>query len=135
MGSLVPWRATLAGAALALAAMQAASTGSGQAFAQSYPARPIRVLLPFAGGTDAVARLLAPRMSPALGQQLVPEPRLGARLNAEAVAAMNSPDIRARLAELGGDPASGTPEQAAEFLRREYEQWGRVIREAGIKAE
>src|SRR5207245_2749706 len=38
------------------------------AAAQSYPSRPIRLLLPFAGGTDAVARLLAFKMSPALGR-------------------------------------------------------------------
>jgi tripartite-type tricarboxylate transporter receptor subunit TctC len=320
MGLFARSRTLLAAAALALGA---------QAFAQSYPSRPIRVILPFAGGTDAVARLLSAKMSPALGQQLVPEPRLGAggniaheavakaapdgytllmaapplvlnphlnkvnydplrdlapiglitaipnvlvvhpsvpaktmdelialarknpgkltyasggvgsanhlagellksvtktdivhvpyksatialtgamghevdivivaassvaamvkdgrmralavldskrvgslpgvpttaevglpqvvmvnwymllapagtpraivdRLNAEIGKAMSAPDTRERLAGMGGDPASGTPEQAAEFLAREYEQWGKVIREAGIKAE
>jgi tripartite-type tricarboxylate transporter receptor subunit TctC len=48
------------------------------AHAQTYPIKPIRVLLAFAGGTDVVARLLATKMSPAIGQQLVTEPRLGA---------------------------------------------------------
>ena len=57
------------------------------------------------------------------------------KLNAGSVRAMNAPDLRERLAGLGGEPASGSPEDAAAFLRREYEQWGRVIREAGIKAE
>jgi tripartite-type tricarboxylate transporter receptor subunit TctC len=58
------------------------------AHAQAYPTKPIRVLLPFAGGTDVVARLLAAKMSPAIGQQLVAEPRLGAggNLAHEAVA-------------------------------------------------
>src|SRR6266571_4583074 len=37
------------------------------AFAQTYPTRPIRLLLPFAGGTDAVARVWAAKLSPALG--------------------------------------------------------------------
>jgi tripartite-type tricarboxylate transporter receptor subunit TctC len=321
MGLFARSRVLLAGAALALAASLAD--------AQSYPTKPIRVILPFAGGTDAVARLLAVKLAPALGQQLVPEPRLGAggniahelvakappdgytllmaapplvinphlnkvaydplrdlvpialltaipnvlvvhpsvpaksvaelvalarkepgkltygsggvgssnhlaaemmkavtrtdivhvpyksathaltaavggetnivivaassaapfvrdgrmralavldtkrssampevptaaeaglpqvvvvnwyillapagtpraivqRLNAEAVKAMNDPETRTRLAGLGGEPASGTPEQTAELLRREYEQWGKVIREAGITAE
>jgi tripartite-type tricarboxylate transporter receptor subunit TctC len=321
MGLFARSRVLLAGAALALAASLAD--------AQSYPTKPIRVILPFAGGTDAVARLLAVKLAPALGQQLVPEPRLGAggniahelvakappdgytllmaapplvinphlnkvaydplrdlvpialltaipnvlvvhpsvpaksvaelvalarkepgkltygsggvgssnhlaaemmkavtrtdivhvpyksathaltaavggetnivivaassaapfvrdgrmralavldtkrssampevptaaeaglpqvvvvnwyillapagtpraivqRLNVEAVKAMNDPETRTRLAGLGGEPASGTPEQTAELLRREYEQWGKVIREAGIKAE
>jgi tripartite-type tricarboxylate transporter receptor subunit TctC len=57
------------------------------------------------------------------------------RLNAESLKAMASPEIRERLAGLGGEPASGSPEDTAVFLKREYEQWGRVIREAGIKAE
>ena len=51
---------------------------SAAAAAQGYPSRPIRVLLPFAGGTDAVARLLAPKLSAALGQPVLPEQRLGA---------------------------------------------------------
>jgi tripartite-type tricarboxylate transporter receptor subunit TctC len=57
------------------------------------------------------------------------------RLNTESVKAMNAADTRERLAGMGGEPAAGTPEQTAEFLRREYEQWGKVIREAGIKGE
>ena len=57
------------------------------------------------------------------------------RLNAEVVKAMNAPDIRERLSAIGGEPASGSPEDAAAFLSREYEQWGKVVREAGIKAE
>jgi tripartite-type tricarboxylate transporter receptor subunit TctC len=57
------------------------------------------------------------------------------RLNAEAVKAMSAADVRERLDAMGGDGSVGTPEQAAELLRREYEQWGRVIREAAIKPE
>jgi tripartite-type tricarboxylate transporter receptor subunit TctC len=57
------------------------------------------------------------------------------RLNAEAAKAMAQTDTRERLTAMGGEPASGTPEQAAEFLRAEYERWGRVIREGGIKSE
>ncbi|HET7764575.1 MAG TPA: tripartite tricarboxylate transporter substrate-binding protein [Burkholderiales bacterium] len=57
------------------------------------------------------------------------------RLNAESVRAMHAPDTRERLAALGGEPVSGSPEDAAAFLRKEYEQWGKVIREAGIKAD
>jgi len=57
------------------------------------------------------------------------------RLNAESLKAMNAADIRERLTGLGGEPTSGSPEDAAAFLRREYEQWGKVVREAGIKAE
>jgi len=57
------------------------------------------------------------------------------RLNAESVTAMSTPDMREKFAALGGDIATGTPEQTGEFLRAENERWGKVIREANIKAE
>ena len=57
------------------------------------------------------------------------------RLNSESVKAMAQTDTRERLAAMGGEPASATPEQAVEFLRNEYERWGRVIRDGGIKGE
>jgi tripartite-type tricarboxylate transporter receptor subunit TctC len=56
-------------------------------------------------------------------------------LNVEAVKVMNTQETRTSLAATGGEPASATPEQTAEFLRAEYARWGQVIREAKIKAE
>src|SRR3954447_18417874 len=49
------------------------------AFAQGYPARPIRLVVPFGagGGTDNLARILEPHVSKALGQPLVIENRPG----------------------------------------------------------
>jgi tripartite-type tricarboxylate transporter receptor subunit TctC len=57
----------------------AASTHSGQ----GYPERPIRFLIPFApgGATDIVTRMLGPRLSERLGQQVVPDNRAGAAGN------------------------------------------------------
>jgi len=77
----------LAGFLLVLAA--AAASG------QSYPTRPVRVLVGFppGGGTDIMARQLAPKLSEYLGQQFVVENRPGATTNiASAVVATSAPD-------------------------------------------
>ena len=52
----------------------------GLACAQSYPARPIRLIVPFppGGGNDTVARAIAQEASPALGQSIVVDNRPGA---------------------------------------------------------
>src|SRR5207249_4394377 len=65
------------------------------ALAQSYPAKPIRLIVPFAagGGNDNVARLVGKHLSDSLGQQLVIDNRPGAGgvLGAE-LAAKAAPD-------------------------------------------
>ena len=48
--------------------------------AQTYPAKPIRMIVPFApgGNTDIIARVFAPKMGEALGQQIIIDNRGGA---------------------------------------------------------
>ena len=53
---------------------------AGVAMAQGYPAKPIRLISPFppGGGTDAVARVIAQKLSEQLGQQVLVDSRGGA---------------------------------------------------------
>ena len=65
------------------------------ASAQGYPSRPVRMLVGFTpgGGTDIMARFLAPRLSEYLGQQFVVENRPGAATNvATEIVAKSPPD-------------------------------------------
>ena len=73
--------------ALAVAALAGCITS---AFAQSYPTRPIRMVIGFppGGGTDIVGRIVAQKLSEVLGQQVLPDNRGGAsgQIAAEIVA-------------------------------------------------
>ena len=72
--SSLPLRLALACSAALLAAASAVVC------AQSYPVKPVRLLVPFVAGgnTDIIARVVTPEMSKALGQQLIIENRAGA---------------------------------------------------------
>jgi len=77
---------TLAGAAMAVPAV---------AFAQSYPTRPVHMVVGFAagGGADIMARLIGQALSERLGQQIVVDNRPGAGTNiATEVVAKAAPD-------------------------------------------
>jgi tripartite-type tricarboxylate transporter receptor subunit TctC len=58
-----------------------------------------------------------------------------ARLHAELLRALDGTDFRDRSAGLGVDFQSSTPAELARYSRAEIEKWGRVAREAGIRAE
>ena len=64
--------------------------GPATVLAQAYPAKPVRLIVPYppGGSTDILARLLAEKISLSLGQQMVVENRAGATgaIGAEAVA-------------------------------------------------
>lgn len=73
-----------------LAALGLAAALPGAAAAQTYPTRPVRLIIPFAPGaaTDMLSRLMADQLGAALGQPFVAENRTGANgaIAAELVA-------------------------------------------------
>ena len=86
-----PLRAALRNA-LALIALLIAPN---HAHAAEYPARPIRLVVPFpaGGGADTLARIVAPRLGEALGQQVVVDNRSAAAGNiATEIVAKAAPD-------------------------------------------
>jgi tripartite-type tricarboxylate transporter receptor subunit TctC len=95
---------------------------SGTAYAQKYPDKPLRMIVPFApgGGTDIVARRIAQKLTEGLGQQVVVDNRggaggvLGADLAARAapdgytiILVSGSYAVNPSLYKLSFDPVDG----------------------------
>ena len=78
---------------LSMAAAAALALGAGAAQAQNWPSKPVTIVVPFpAGGTtDVLARAIATKLSPAIGQPVIVDnkPGAGATLGAAQVAKLN----------------------------------------------
>jgi len=76
-----------------LLAAVAAAAVAGSAIAQTYPAKPIKLIVPFppAGGTDIIARTVADKLNQALGWTIVVDNKPGAGGNLGIEAAVKSP--------------------------------------------
>jgi tripartite-type tricarboxylate transporter receptor subunit TctC len=62
-------------------------------------------------------------------------PEVVATLNREINAVLADPAVRGRLIALGADPLVMSAADAAKFVADETAKWGKVIRNAGIKAD
>ncbi len=68
--------------------------------------------------------LLAPAKTPAAVIQ---------KINNAVNAALNDPATHDKLVQAGATPVGGTPDSFGTFMKAEYEKWGRVVKERGIK--
>ena len=68
--------------------------------------------------------LLAPAKTP---------PAVIAKLNKAVNDALNDPEVHEKLVKAGATPVGGTPEALGAFMKAEYEKWGKVVKERGIK--
>jgi tripartite-type tricarboxylate transporter receptor subunit TctC len=57
------------------------------------------------------------------------------KVSAGVADALKLPDVQKRLAEFSAEPMGLTPAQTAEFMKRETERWGAVIRSAGVRVD
>ena len=55
------------------------------------------------------------------------------KLNDAVNAALQDPDVRGKIVKSGAVPVGGTPEALAKFMTAEYDKWGSVVRQHGIK--
>jgi tripartite-type tricarboxylate transporter receptor subunit TctC len=70
--------------------------------------------------------MLAPAKTP---------PAIVAKINAEMVKMIAEPVFAQRLIDLGSEPQSSTPAELRDYMRKESERWGRVIKTAGLKID
>ncbi|MFN0160524.1 MAG: Bug family tripartite tricarboxylate transporter substrate binding protein [Burkholderiales bacterium] len=57
------------------------------------------------------------------------------RVAADFARVIATPEVRKRLADIGLETIGNTPAEFATIVQKDYEKWGRVIRDAGIKAD
>ena len=62
-------------------------------------------------------------------------PRIVERLSAETRAALQTPEVRQRLIDLGAEPLGSTAQEFARYVEREYDRWGKLVRDAGITVQ
>jgi tripartite-type tricarboxylate transporter receptor subunit TctC len=64
-----------------------------------------------------------------------PPPAIVTRLNQEIVRVLNLPDVREKFLNIGAEIVASSPQEFIATLRSEVARMGKVIREAGIKAD
>jgi tripartite-type tricarboxylate transporter receptor subunit TctC len=57
------------------------------------------------------------------------------RLSAETRAALVAPEVRKRLVDLGAEPLGSTPQEFAAYVDAEFQRWGKLAKEAGIRID
>jgi tripartite-type tricarboxylate transporter receptor subunit TctC len=69
-----------------------------------------------------------------LGPAGMPKP-IVERLHREIAKAIADPEVVSAMKKTGVEPQSSRPEEFAAYIKSEYATWGKVIKQAGIKAE
>ncbi len=62
-------------------------------------------------------------------------PEIVRRLNAEFVRALQSPEVRERLARMGAEPAPTTPEQFAALIQRDLRKYAQIVKVSGATVD
>ena len=57
------------------------------------------------------------------------------RINADLRRTLAKPEVREKLAAMGSEVASSTPEEMDQFIRQQLDSWRGKIRDAGIQPE
>ena len=115
----------------------AAALAAAAADAQTYPARPVRIIVPFApgGATDVLARLFGQRLLEWYGQAGAVDNRPGAggNIGAELVKPLAHPTIKSYIEREGGYAIGGTPKELEQVIAQDIEKYAKVIKASGAR--
>ena len=62
-------------------------------------------------------------------------PAIVAKLNAELRTAMTDPDMRQQMAAVGVDPATSTPQEFGDIIRKDIAKWAAVVKATGARLD
>ena len=62
-------------------------------------------------------------------------PAVVERLQREIAKALDAPDVKTKLAGLGAEPVANTPSEFSAMIKVESAKWGKIVKDANIKAE
>lgn len=110
---------------------------------QQYPAKPLRIVIPYppGGGTDVTARMLAPHLTERWGRPVIVDSRPGgSAMIGTDIVAKSAPDGYTILLSVSAEMAAtevvgSTPDELARFQLAEIEKYKKIAQAAGIKAE
>ena len=104
------------------------AASAAQVSAQHYPTRPVRVVVPYppGGANDTVMRVLAPKVSQELGQQLVIDNRAGGNT-------IIGSELVAKAA--GVEATDVGVEQFDQLMRAELLKWEQIVKPLNIAPE
>jgi len=75
---------------------------------------------------DAWAGVVAPARTP---------PEIVTQLNTELRKVLDSADIKKRLANVGFEAFSSTPDELGDYIKVQFAKWGKMVKDAGIQPE
>ena len=128
-------------AGVALAAVLAGCATLAHAQSQAYPAKPIRLIVPFAAGgvTDTPWRIVSAKLAEDFGGQVLIEnrPGAGASIGAAIVAAAPADGytLLGRLQQVALTATFDTGKNFDAKMKVEYATWGKLVKDLNIQAD
>jgi tripartite-type tricarboxylate transporter receptor subunit TctC len=138
----------------------AIATLAGMTHAQDFPNRPVKILVPQTPGraSDALARIMAQKLSEKWGQPVVVENRAGAggnvgmevgwfglfapakvpvirKINADVNEALASRDVMDKFSAQGAESYATDPQQFASVLKADIAKWSQVVKASGASVD